>query len=149
RWKGPGFPEPPMPEPSAFDLLILRVRAGDHDAAAEVVRQYEPAIRRAVRFRITDAHLRAQLDSIDICQTVLKSFFVAAASVQYPLEPPAQLLALLATMARRKLIPEGRRHRSQRRGAQHHAASSEDMQVLVSPGNNPPEEVEARDLLQE
>ena len=71
-----------------FDELIRRVRAGDQDAAAELVRRYEPAIRRAVRFRLADARLGTLLDSMDICQSVLASFFVRAASGQYELETP-------------------------------------------------------------
>lgn len=138
-----------MPGTTPFDLLIHRVRAGDHDAAAEVVRLYEPAIRRAVRFRLADAHLRSQLDSIDICQSVLRSFFVRAASGQYDLETPEQLLGLLATMARRKLISESRRQRSQRRGGHYTTASGQDVQVFADPSARAPEEVEARDLLQE
>ncbi len=38
-----------MSEPTSFADLIRRVRGGDADAAAELVRNYEPAIRRAVR----------------------------------------------------------------------------------------------------
>ena len=33
----------------SFELLIRRVRDGDEQAAAELVRRYEPAIRRAAR----------------------------------------------------------------------------------------------------
>jgi RNA polymerase sigma-70 factor (ECF subfamily) len=134
---------------TAFDHLIHRVRAGDHDAAAEVVRLYEPAIRRVARVRLVDARLRSQLDSIDICQSVLKSFFVRAASGQYDLKTPEQLLGLLATMARRKLISESRRQRAQRRGGGQPTAGSEDVHVVTDPSASPPVEVEARDLLQE
>jgi RNA polymerase sigma-70 factor (ECF subfamily) len=41
----------------AFPDLIRRVRDGDQDAAAELVKHYEPYIRRAVRFRLADARL--------------------------------------------------------------------------------------------
>ena len=53
-----------MIDAPTFDELIRRVRAGDPDAAAELVRNYEPAIRRAVRFRLADARLAepARLD---------------------------------------------------------------------------------------
>lgn len=138
-----------MTEATAFDRLILRVRAGDHDAAAELVRQYEPSIRRAVRFRLADARLRSQFDSIDICQSVLKSFFIRAASGQYDLETPEQLLGLLAAMARKKLVSESRRQRSQRRGGLHLTSDNQDVQVFADRGAGPPAEVEARDLLQE
>src|SRR5689334_8009854 len=68
-----------------FRKLIRRVRAGDQDAATELVRQYEPAIRRVVRVRLTDTRLRAALDSMDVCQSVLATFFVRAALGQYEL----------------------------------------------------------------
>ena len=50
-----------------FRELIRRVRAGEQDAAAELVRQYEPTTRRMVRVRLTDTRLRAMLDSMDVC----------------------------------------------------------------------------------
>jgi RNA polymerase sigma factor (sigma-70 family) len=138
-----------MPEATTFDQLIRRVRSWDKDAAAELVRRYEPAIRRAVRFRLADAQLRSQLDSMDICQSVLKSFFIRAASGQYELETPEQLLGLLGAMARRKLISEARRQRTQRRGGSQVTAGGQDQQAFVDPGAGPGAEVAARDLLQE
>src|SRR5262249_35579497 len=54
-----------------FRDLIVRVRLGDQRAAAELVGRYEPAIRRAVRFRLTDPRLRRTCDSMDVCQSVL------------------------------------------------------------------------------
>jgi hypothetical protein len=46
--------------------VIHRARACDQDAATELVVRYEPAIRRAVRFRLADARLGRPLDSMDI-----------------------------------------------------------------------------------
>ena len=92
-----------MIDAPAFEELIRRVRAGDPGAAAELVRNYEPAIRRAVRFRLADARLGSLLESMDICQSVLASFFVRVATGQYELETPEQLLKLLTAMARNKL----------------------------------------------
>src|ERR1051326_5709961 len=91
-----------MPAESSFTDLIRCVREGDADAAAELVRQYEPAIRRSLRLRL-DPRLRRTCDSMDLCPAVLCSFFVRAASGQYELDSPEQLLKLLATMARHKL----------------------------------------------
>jgi RNA polymerase sigma-70 factor (ECF subfamily) len=104
-----------MTEDEEFRDLIRRVRMGDDQAAAQLVSQYEPAIRRSVRYRLTDSRLRRSFDSLDICQTVLGSFFVRAASGQYELESPAQLLKLLATMARNKLAKQVTRQRAVRR----------------------------------
>src|SRR5271166_2466222 len=86
-----------------FQALLGRVRAGDAQAASELVRRYEPAIRRAARVRLVDTRLNRLLDSMDICQSVLASFFVRTALGQYELETPEQLLKLLAVMARNKL----------------------------------------------
>ena len=42
----------------SFHDLVRRVRSGDDAAAAELVRHYGPALRRAVRARLTDRNLR-------------------------------------------------------------------------------------------
>ena len=75
-----------MAEELSFTDLIQRVRAGDEKAATELVRRYEPAIRVAVRVRLTDPGLRRFLDSMDICQSVLANFFVRAAAGQFDLD---------------------------------------------------------------
>ena len=107
--------EAPMADDSPFWGLIRRVRAGDGDAAAELVRRYEPAIRRAVRLQLRDPRLRSLLDSTDVCQSVLASFFVRAAAGQYDLHSPGQLVRLLEAMARHKLLRQVERLRADRR----------------------------------
>jgi hypothetical protein len=98
-----------------FEELIRRVRAGDADAAADLVKQFESAIRVAVRIRLFDPYMRRQLDSMDICQSVLASFFVRVAAGQYDLRHPSQLVAILTKMAHNKLTFQLRHHRQQRR----------------------------------
>src|SRR3954463_9974728 len=97
-----------MPIPPSYHDLIRGIRAWEPAAAAELIRRYEPAIRRAVRVRLADARLGNLLESMDICQSVLKSFFVRAAAGQYDLETPEQLLKLLSAMARNKLTTQAR-----------------------------------------
>src|SRR5947209_16158324 len=92
-----------MSEPIPFTELIRRVRAGDEQASAELVRLYEPAIRVAVHVRLTDVRLRRLFDSVDICQSVLGIFFARATAGQFELERPEQLVRLLVTMARNRL----------------------------------------------
>jgi RNA polymerase sigma-70 factor (ECF subfamily) len=104
-----------MIETSRFRELIARVRAGEDEAAAELVRRYEPQIRREVRLRLTDPGLRRMLDSVDICQSVLGNFFARAALGQFDLKDPRQLLQLLATMARNRLIYWARKQQAARR----------------------------------
>jgi RNA polymerase sigma-70 factor (ECF subfamily) len=138
-----------MIDAPAFDELIRRVRAGDQDAATELVKRDEPAIRRAVRFRLADARLGNLIDSMDICQSVLASFFIRAASGQYELETPRQLLRLLTAMARNKPNSEARKQLAQCRDTRRVAAGGQDEGRLVAVDESPSMVVAARDLLQE
>jgi RNA polymerase sigma-70 factor (ECF subfamily) len=94
--------------PTPFQELITRLRSGDPTAATELVRTYEKEIRRTIRVRLTDPRLRRTLDSMDICQSVLANFFVRASAGQFDLDQPEQLLRLLLTMARNKIIDKAR-----------------------------------------
>jgi RNA polymerase sigma factor (sigma-70 family) len=109
-----------MVEPFAqdeFAEFIGRVRAGDGQAAAELVRRYEPEIRLEVRtwLRLRDPRLRRVFDSMDVCQSVLASFFMRAAVGEYDLDQPQQLVHLLVGMARNKLRDKVKYHQRQRR----------------------------------
>ena len=104
-----------MSESTNFDDFIRRIRAGDDQAARELVERYEPVICREVRLRLKDPRLHSQFDWTDVCQSVLASFFLRAASGQYDLEEPGQLMKLLVAMTRNKLANQERRHRAERR----------------------------------
>jgi RNA polymerase sigma-70 factor (ECF subfamily) len=131
-----------------FHDLIRRVRACDQNAAAELVRLYESAIRRAVRFRLHDARLRSQFDSMDICQSVLASFFVRAAAGQYDIDTPAQLVKLLTTMARNKLASAARKEFVRNRAVCKSAGQGEP-DDLLSMEADPFDQSSARELCQE
>lgn len=134
---------------SRFQELIRRVRAGEQDAAAELVRTYEPAIRRAVRVRLSDSRLARAFDSADICQSVLASFFVRTALGQYDLDTPEQLLRLLATMARHKLADQVDRQRAGCRDNRRTDETAGNRFDAADPGPTPSREVAASDLLAE
>jgi len=138
-----------MPDEEAFLELIRKVRQGDGEAAAELVRRYEPAIRRAVRFRLADARLRRACDSVDICQAVLGSFFVRVATGQYELDTPEQLLKLLAAMARNKLCKQVERQRAARRDHRRLAGGTVEQHDLIGPDPTPSRQLVARELLEE
>jgi RNA polymerase sigma-70 factor (ECF subfamily) len=138
-----------MSQAPAFEELIRRVRAWDQEAAAELVRRYEPAIRRAVRVRLADARLGNLLDSMDICQSVLRSFFVRAASSQYELETPEQVLKLLTAMARNKLASQVRKQNALRRDNRRASAIGDEGSKLVASGESPSAAFAVRDLQQE
>ena len=99
-----------MSQSTAFPDFIRRIRAGDDQAARELVKRYEPVIRCEVRLRLRDPRLYSRFDWTDICQSVMASFFVRAAAGQYELEQPDQLLRLLVVMTRKKLAYQARRH---------------------------------------
>jgi RNA polymerase sigma-70 factor (ECF subfamily) len=132
----------------SFADLVRRVRSGDADAAAELVRRYEPAIRRYLRLRL-DPRLRRTCDSMDLCQMVLCSFFVRAASGQFELDTPEQLLKLLATMARHKLSKARRDQLRDCRDVRRLAAGSAEAQPLAAAASSPSEQVAAREMLAE
>lgn len=135
-----------MPADEFADLLA-RVRAGDPDAAAELVRRYEPAIRVAVRANLVDQNLRRHFDSADVCQSVLGSFFVRAAAGQYDLTEPAQLVALLARMTRNKLAGQARQYRRRKRDARRDAGGGDALGGVPAAATGPADAAAARELL--
>jgi RNA polymerase sigma-70 factor (ECF subfamily) len=138
-----------MSDLASFGELISRVRAGDAGAAADVVQRYEPALRRAVRLRLRrDPRLCRLLDSVDVCQSVMATFFVRAALGQYDLSTPEHLVKLLATIARNKVINQARKQRAACRDPGMEV-SSEQCHDTPAPGPGPAQVAEARELLAE
>jgi DNA-directed RNA polymerase specialized sigma24 family protein len=104
-----------MADGDTFTEFIGRIRAGDQEAAAELVRKFEPFIRREARLRLRNARLARLFDSVDICQSVLAGFFVRAALGEYELDKPNNLVKLLAGMVTRKVAFQIRKHHARRR----------------------------------
>jgi RNA polymerase sigma factor (sigma-70 family) len=137
-------------EDETIRALLQRVRGGDGPAAAELVRRYEPEIRRAVRVRLTDPRLRRVLDSLDVCQSVLGNFFVRVAGGQYDLEQPRDLLRLLVAMARNKVLDHVRRQHAVRRDQRRATADpSEAFDTAEDAAPSPSRIVAGQDLLRE
>jgi RNA polymerase sigma-70 factor (ECF subfamily) len=136
-----------MADEPSFEDFIRRIRAGDEQAAADLVRRYEPTIRVEVRAHLTDPSLYRLFDSMDICQSVLAGFFARAAAGDYELDSPRQLLKLLVGITRRKVAFQARKHRSQRRD--HRRVARADLQEMdVLDGGAPPDRLaEGRNLL--
>lgn len=130
-----------------FEQLIGRVRAGDPDAAVILVKDYESAVRVAVRARLFDPELRRQFDSTDICQSVLGSFFVRVAAGQFDLQRPSQLVALLTKMARNKIAGQARYHRQKRRDIRRKESQDGTITQLTS-GPDPAQQAQAKELLE-
>jgi RNA polymerase sigma-70 factor (ECF subfamily) len=137
------------PDAATFADFLRRVRAGDAEAAAELVRRYEAAIRMEVRLRLRNLRLRRVLDSMDVCQSVLASFFVRAAGGQYELDEPRQLLKLLVVIARNKVAYQARKERAQRRDNRRVEAVDLGELQVADAGPAPSQLVASAELLQE
>jgi len=137
-----------MTDPPALTDLLARLRRGDAAAADELVRRYGPALRVAVRTRLTDPALRRHFDSEDVCQSVLASFFARAACGQLEPDDPAGLLRLLVRMAVRKVGRRARDLRRQRRDCRRDRSDG-DTVVRQAAGPEPPPDraVAGRELL--
>jgi hypothetical protein len=66
-----------VPENDDYPELIRLARAGDESASVRLAHEFEPFIRRFVRFRMRTRsdhdRLRAEVDSTDICRSIFKS----------------------------------------------------------------------------
>ena len=139
----------------AFAELLSKVRAGDEAACARLVDEYAPEIRRVVRVRLREPLLRSTVDTADVCQSVLMDFFVRAKLGQYELDSPRDLVKLLVTMARHKVLNEVRRPAVRKAARQQAAGETVDWLVRVPDGGDSPSSLvsgdellaKARDLL--
>jgi RNA polymerase sigma-70 factor (ECF subfamily) len=138
-----------MSDQESFADLIQRVRNGDQAAATELVTRYEPNIRRAIRIQMRDGRLRRLLDSMDICQSVLASFFIRAHLGQYELKSPENLVALLMTMARHKLADQARKPQVKRREERNLDSGEAGEEAADDSMTDPMRQAEQRDLVAE
>jgi DNA-directed RNA polymerase specialized sigma24 family protein len=138
-----------MSDQETFADFMRRIRAGDEQAAVEMVRRYEPLIRREVRLSLEDRRLCRLFDSMDVCQSVLKSFFFRTAAGQYDLDTPEQLQRLLVTMARNKLASAARgEHRQRRDQRQVAAGGDEQLEGVAADVPTPSQELAGKELLE-
>ena len=137
-----------MDAKSEFTRLLTLVRNGDEDAAAELVKEYEFAIRVAIRTRLSDPAMRRQFDSMDICQSVLGSFFVRFSDGAFDLQEPRQLVGLLTAMARNKLAMRVRREFRLCRDARRTNASPDAVETLIALSPGPDQRAVDSDLVE-
>ena len=99
--------DPELPE------LVRRLREQEPGAIAELVRRYEPEIRRIARVRLARFGLRHLVDSEDIAQSVLGRFFARVRAGGVEVESADKLLHLLAVIAANRVTSHARRERRQ------------------------------------
>jgi RNA polymerase sigma-70 factor (ECF subfamily) len=136
-------------EGAEYADFIRRIRLGDEQAAEELIRRYEPEIRLEVRtlLRVRDPRLRRVFDSMDICQSVMASFFLRAAVGDFDLEEPSQLVRLLVGMARNRLAERVRFHQRRRRDVRRSGSDCPEEWAIPSESETPSEVISRRELL--
>jgi RNA polymerase sigma-70 factor (ECF subfamily) len=132
-----------------FADLVRRLRTGDQEAAAELVRGYESVVRREVRLRLRDPRLRRVFDSMDICQSVMGSFLLRAAAGQYELDGPGQLVRLLVDITRKKVAAAARRERAGIRDHRRNESQGAEFFPTADAGPSASQVVSGRELLNE
>jgi DNA-directed RNA polymerase specialized sigma24 family protein len=100
--------------------LIARAAAGDVDAQDQVVRDFEPRVRRLVHrhlsedFRRSHHWMLAIFSTRDVVQDILIATVRALETADFPSEEA--LAAYLATMVRHRLLDAVKHHEAARRG---------------------------------
>jgi RNA polymerase sigma factor (sigma-70 family) len=139
-----------MSSTNDFSNFIREIRAGNQEAAQELVRLYEPYLRRVIHIRLEMSRLRRVLDSVDVCQSVFANFFARAAAGQFELRTAAQLLKLLEAMAHNKLRNLAKRHQAQRRDQRRQTAeNAAALATLVDRRPGPIQAAACNDLLEQ
>ena len=137
-----------MPPDSSFDELIQQVGCGDEQAAARLVRDFEPVIRRVLRARLRGGRARREFDSMDICQSVLAIFFMRVAAGEYDLKESDDLIKLLLTMTRNKVAEKMRRQHRLRRDSRRTVGGVEEL-ALAGRDPTPSSVVAGKELLEQ
>lgn len=98
-----------------FQQMLSQVRAGNPAAISQFVSEYEPYIRRTVRFRLARSSLNPVADSVDVCQSVFGSFLVRLVAGEYELPTEEDLSKLLYSIANHKFLALQRHELAMRR----------------------------------
>jgi RNA polymerase sigma-70 factor (ECF subfamily) len=93
-----------------LDLLLETLNRGDQAAVERLVADYEPYLRVLIR-RSLPAPLRGKFDSLDVVQSVWVHVLHGLRAGNWEITDRSHLLALLVTVARRRLISRYRHHR--------------------------------------
>ena len=133
----------------SFEELLALAREGDAQAMAEIIAGYEREVRTIARLRLGPA-LRPYLDSVDLVQSVHHSVMLGLKNDKYVLERPEDLIALAATIVRRKAARHWQRMQRQRRDSGGGAAGDSLPDLLVNLSTReaaPEDDTDYKDLI--
>jgi RNA polymerase sigma factor (sigma-70 family) len=114
-----------------FAAQLARARQGDQNSLAQLIQQYEPDVRIAVRVHLGPA-LRPYLDSMDIVQSVHGSLIHGLRQDKFDLANPEALIALTVTLVRRKIARHWRKLKREAGGGTSATSDREKQQVLLT-----------------
>lgn len=100
---------------TGFHKLLDRLRAGDEEAAKELIDRFGDAVRREIRFRLRDSRLFRVVGESDLFQSAVSRFVWGLQLGKFDVDNPAELLGLLRTIAERRVCAVARFWRAQRR----------------------------------
>jgi RNA polymerase sigma-70 factor (ECF subfamily) len=138
-----------MSDEHDFVTLMERVRARDEAAARELLRRYEPVLRRAIRVRLLNPRLGRVLDPADVCQSVFGSFFRRAGLGQFVVNTPEQLVQLLVSMARNKVADFVRKEQAGRRDYRRTEEADSALDRAAAGGGSPSDQVAEEEIRRE
>ena len=98
-----------MPADGRADGLLARLASGDSTVAENLFAAYAPFLRAVVRCHLTD-QVRGKLDSADVVQSVWVQVVRQLRRDGWQVNDEEHLRALLATIARRRLVTRIRQH---------------------------------------
>jgi len=134
--------------PAAFPELMARFRNGDGAAATELVTQYGPQIRRAIRVRGTGSRLGRILDSEDLMQSVFRTMWAQRTNPALEADEPGQLVNWLLSVAVNRRNERGRQAAAAKRGGRHTDAGAEGLVAVPAGGPSPSAVLADRELLE-
>jgi RNA polymerase sigma-70 factor (ECF subfamily) len=85
---------------------------------------------------------------MDVCQSVLASFFARAAVGEFDLDDPTQLIRLLVGMARKKVAEQARFHQRQPRDVRRVGSVDTEQHTVAGSPESPSRIASGRELLQ-
>jgi len=135
-----------MPQSEPSNGFFVRLNDLSESAAEEVDRRHRKQLCDLVE-RELDKRFRAREDPEDVAQSALRSLYRGIDDGRFHIDSSGELWALLATIARRKILSRAEYHNAQKRSP----TSEETAQVDRTPNAEPlpDEEVVAADLIEQ
>jgi RNA polymerase sigma-70 factor (ECF subfamily) len=134
-----------MPDPLPDDPVVHLLRAGDQDAARELVDRYANQLVALARRRISQ-RLASRIDAEDIVQSVFRTFFHRAKEGQFQLHEPDDVCKLLARITVHKTFRQIAFHKRAKRDPGQetgHSDEAHEMLLKLMGGEPTPEEATA------